>query len=85
MLLEYVGLGVVLPSLWLSSFFSCVSGLLGWCVVYVESYMKGWCEELMKTLGGPSCRGMHIMKFKAFCNVGDFLNIAKSTLMIMGC
>jgi hypothetical protein len=41
--------------------------------VYVESYMKGWCKELMKTLGGPSFRGMHIIEFKAFCSVGDLV------------
>jgi hypothetical protein len=45
--------------------------LLAWCVMYVESNMRGWCQELMKTPGGPSCRGMHVLGFKAFCSVGD--------------
>jgi hypothetical protein len=26
---------------------------------------------LMKTSSGPSCRGMHVLGFKAFYSVGD--------------
>jgi hypothetical protein len=37
----------------------------------VESNLRGWCQELMKTPSAPSYRGMHILGFEAFCSVGD--------------
>jgi hypothetical protein len=38
------------------------------CKLYEELVSR-----IMKTPGGSSCRGMHIMEFKTFCNVGDLV------------
>jgi hypothetical protein len=32
-------------------------------VMCVTSNMKGWCQKLMRSLSGPSCRGMHLLGF----------------------
>jgi hypothetical protein len=39
----------------------------------VESNMKGWCQKLMKTPSGPSCKGMHVLGFEVICSVGDLV------------
>jgi hypothetical protein len=39
----------------------------------VARNMRGWCQELTKTPSGPSCRGMHLLEFEAFCNMGDLV------------
>lgn len=30
-------------------------------VMCVANNMKGWCQELMKTLGGLNCKGMYLL------------------------
>jgi hypothetical protein len=39
----------------------------------VARNMRGWCQEFMRTPGSPSCKGMHLLGFEAFCSVGDLV------------
>ncbi len=43
------------------SFSSIVLIVVMMLVMCVTNNMRGWCQELMRTLGGPSCRGMHVL------------------------
>jgi len=39
----------------------------------VASNMKGWCQKLMRSPSGPSCRGMHLLGFEVSYNMGDLV------------